>query len=70
MSAEKKIEIEILIYSVYREKQMCSSEMKGKQRKLGTESHPTTSDKNGNWGGVTVYSIKFTKSSRSRKITL
>ena len=35
--------------------------MKGKQRKLGTESCLSASDESGNWGGITVYSIQFTK---------
>ena len=42
---------------------MRSSEMKGKQRILGTESCPTASDESENWGGITVYSINFIKNS-------
>ena len=42
---------------------MCSSEMRGKQRKWGTESCLTASNKSGSWGRITVYSIKFIKKS-------
>ena len=40
-------------------KEMHSSEMKGKQRNLGTESCLTASDESGNWGRITVFSIKL-----------
>ena len=33
--------------------------MKGKKRKLGTESSLTASDESGNWGGITVNSRNF-----------
>ena len=49
-------------------KQMRSSEMKGKQPNLGTESSLTASDESGNSGGIYVYSIKFTKSSYCRNL--
>ena len=35
--------------------------MKKEQRKMGSESCLTASDESGNWGGITVSSIKFTK---------
>ena len=37
--------------------------MKEKQRKLGTEYYLTASDESGNWGGITVFSIKYRKRS-------
>ena len=40
---------------------MHSSELKGKQLNLGTESCLNANDENGNWGGITAYSIKFRK---------
>ena len=61
MSDKRKTEKEIINFSVYRGKQTSANEMKRKRRNLGTESCLTASDESPNWGGITVYSIKFTK---------
>ena len=51
-------------------KQTYTSEMKKKRHNLGTESSLSASDESGDKREITVYSIKFKKSSRSIKITL
>ena len=70
MGDKRAIENEIINYSVCRGEQTYASEMKRKRRKLGTESCLAASDEIGNWGGIVVYSIIITKSSRSIKINL
>ena len=60
MSDERKIQNEIINYSVYRGKQTYASEMKRKRCNLGTQSCLTASDEKGNSARITVYSIQFT----------
>ena len=63
MSDERITESEMIIYSVDRGKQTYASDMKRKRRNLGTESRLNESNESGKWGGITVFSIKFTRSS-------
>ena len=67
MSDERKIENETIKYSVNRRKQTNANEMKRKRNNLTTESCLSASEHSGNWGGITVYSIKLPKSRRSKK---
>ena len=60
---------EIISYSVYRGEQTYASEMKMKRHNLATESCLTAGDESGNSGGIFVYSIKLTNSSRWIKFT-
>ena len=63
MSDERKTESEMINSSVDRGKQTYASEIKRKRRNLGTESRLTASNESGKWGGITVYSINFTRNS-------
>ena len=63
MSDERKKQNEKINCSVYRGKQTNANEMKRKRRNLANKTRLTASDEIGNWGGITVYSIKYTKSS-------
>ena len=67
MSDERKLEKEIFFYSVYRGEQTYAKEMKRNWRNLGTESCLTVGNESGDKGEITVSSIKFTKTSRSKE---
>ena len=60
MSVDRKIENEIFDFSVCLGKQTYASEMRRKQRNLGTESCLTANDESENRRGNTVYSINVT----------
>ena len=61
MSDERKVENEIINYSVNRGNRTYANEMKRKWRNLGTESGLAESDRSGNYETTVVYSIDFTK---------
>ena len=67
MSDERRIENEIINYSVNRGNQTFANEMKKKRRKLGTESCLAESDGRGNYEKTIVSSINFRKK-RLKKI--
>ena len=62
--------MKIFNYSVNRGKIPYASEIKRKQRNLGTELCLTAGSESGDEGELTVYSINFAKASRSKEILL